>query len=274
MAQRFWAGLTPGTLVIITLFGVFTVRAQEAAGSGPRPTGTLAFLYTNPAGLTEYQRLARQSSSKFSPDQPDGSLRLSLVVLASDHSVPGGTELAESWNAPAIQAASGPTFGPNRWVSYDPSQIFNGPDEFAVHAFALRRSPDDLLRTNGKAAPPATSVWIDPATESYDKNGGNRFEMGMAAEFVFCRQSRYPVTITLPVNMAYNDDPYYMSHHFGYVSGGVKVRVPLSFVPDRYGKWTAGTSADVCYFGSTRSEFVQSINLQMPKIGAAFSLEF
>jgi hypothetical protein len=106
-----------------------------------------------------------------------------------------------------------------------------------------------------------------------DIRGANHFEGTLAPHWIFFRQSRYPVTVTLPTQMTVSEDPYYFGHHYGWIAAGVNIHVPLSFIPRHYGKWSAGTSADFCYYGTTATEFVNSIGWQVPKLSAAFSLE-
>jgi hypothetical protein len=79
--------------------------------------------------------------------------------------------------------------------------------------------------------------------------------------------------VTLPSQVTVGDDPYYFGHHYGWITAGVNVRVPLSFIPRQCGKWSAETSADLCYYGTTGAEFVNSIGIQMPKLGASLSLD-
>jgi hypothetical protein len=106
-----------------------------------------------------------------------------------------------------------------------------------------------------------------------DTSGANHFEASLAPHWVLRRNSRYPITVTLPAEVTVGDDPYYFGHHYGWIAGGVNVQVPLSFIPKQYGKWNAGTSADLCYYGATTAEFAKSLGLQVPKVGAAISLD-
>lgn len=125
----------------------------------------------------------------------------------------------------------------------------------------------EIMRSNlpGGAVPAAGATM--------DTSGANHFKALAAPHWVLCRNSRYPITVTLPVQAVAGDDPYWFGHHYGWVAGGVNVRVPLSFIPKQYGKWSAGTSADLCYYGTTTAEFAKSLGLQLPKLGAAVRLE-
>ncbi len=107
-----------------------------------------------------------------------------------------------------------------------------------------------------------------------DVNGANHFDGTVAPRWIFCRQSRYPVTVTLPMQMTLHEDPYYFGHQFGWIAAGANIRVPLSFIPRQYGNWSAATSADLCYYGTTKSEFMNSVGLQVPRLGASFGLQF
>src|SRR5690349_3554001 len=58
-------------------------------------------------------------------------------------------------------------------------------------------------------------------------NAANHFEASSAvAHFVFAKQSRYPVTVSLPVSLEVSDDLYWFGHQYGWISSGVNVRVP------------------------------------------------
>ena len=105
-------------------------------------------------------------------------------------------------------------------------------------------------------------------------NAANHFAAtGTVVRFVFAKQSRYPITVTLPINLELGDDPYWFGHQYGWISGGVNLRVPLSFIPTRYGKWSAGSSADMVYYGTTATEFMNSVQPQLPKVAAAITLD-
>jgi hypothetical protein len=280
---QFFARLTIRTLIIVfALFGSLTIRAQD--GSGPAVGGQAlrspeAISDGYPAFVTGDQPLSRQwvSFAEFYPG--DGWLNCvpsGLSPFVQSVSGQDGlrlTDLSGFWHRPQIQSAVDRNVTQDFMVgtSNDPVQTVNASNQFVAPAFGLRARPDDLLCPGVSPVRPA-SIWAS-MVENYNGNGGRHFEMGMSAQFVFRRHSRYPVTVTLPANVLVGDDPYYISHQFGYISSGVNVRIPLPFIPSRYGKWSAQTSADVCYYGSTAAEFVNTINLQMPKVGAALRVE-
>jgi hypothetical protein len=152
------------------------------------------------------------------------------------------------------------------------------------NAFGIVGSPNESVISDNGLLPLLdvfrTGIFSDPVGRpmpgvggNMDTSGANHFEASVAPHWVFCRDSRYPVTVTLPTQVTAREDPYYFGHHYGWIAAGVNVRVPLSFIPRQYGKWSASTSADLCYYGTTTSEFVNSIGLQIPKVGVALTLE-
>jgi hypothetical protein len=154
----------------------------------------------------------------------------------------------------------------------NPFTIFAQPNEPAITGNDLFSPLVDVLRT-GIPGDPMGRLIPGAAGSTMDTSGANHFEASLAPHWVFCRHSRYPVTVTLPTQVTAREDPYYFGHNFGWIASGVNVRVPLSFIPKQYGKWSASTSADLCYYGTTTTEFVNSIGPQIPKVGAAFTLE-
>ena len=157
-------------------------------------------------------------------------------------------------------------------TSYDPVKTFNDPNEFAADQLGMPVRLDTILRDGSAVPPPPVCSWI---TGDYGENKGrNYLEGGMSAQFVFRKNARYPLIVTVPVSMALGDEEYRFGPRFGYITTGVSVQVPLSFIPSRYGRWTAGSSADLCYYGTTMAEVVKSVGLHMPNIAAALTVNF
>jgi hypothetical protein len=153
----------------------------------------------------------------------------------------------------------------------NPVRIFNGLDEFAAVQFGTSLHPDSLLRGGTTVRTPPASAWI---TGDYGEDKGRSYlEAGISTAFVLRKNSRYPLMVTIPLSTAMGDEEYFLGPHFAYISSGVNVRMPLSFIPSRYGKWTAGSNAELCYFGTTTAELTRSVGLQLPKIIAVFSIE-
>lgn len=71
---------------------------------------------------------------------------------------------------------------------------------------------------------------------------GEYFEAGIAPNYTVFRTSQYPITFTIPVLLAYGNHFYTSGFSFGYVSTGLSASVPLKFIPQQFGSWSANTS--------------------------------
>jgi hypothetical protein len=59
------------------------------------------------------------------------------------------------------------------------------------------------------------------------------FEPGIAPSYTLG-----PVTFTAPITLGLGDHRFYNGPAFGYVSAGIQASIPISFIPDCFGKWT------------------------------------
>ena len=62
---------------------------------------------------------------------------------------------------------------------------------------------------------------------------GNYYEVGIAPSHTFGI-----VTLTIPVTLGLGNNNFYLSDTYGYFSAGAQLSVPISFIPDCFGKWT------------------------------------
>ena len=172
---------------------------------------------------------------------------------------------------PAVDSVPAQTSTPLEPFS-DALKTFNDPNAFAAAPFGMRVRPDTMLRDGSDVAPPPIGVWV---SGDYGEDKGRSYlEGGMSAQFVFRKNARYPLIVTVPMSIAAGDEEYWFGPPFGYVTTGVNVRVPLSFIPSRYGRWTASSSVDLEYYGTTAREFMKSVGLHTPKIAGALSVDF
>ena len=256
---RFLTRLFVRILIVgIAVVRPVSVRAQAMVG-GPYS----ASIYSD--------HLPDSQSDKFSGEfQGDGLLSsASFGMRVFDHVQAGSG--SDSVGMTQIQSNLDPV-SPQALIfgsSYDPFKTFDTLNGSAAR-FGLASRPDDVLRGGPAVYPEA--LWMGTTADT-DTKGGNHFEAGMTARFSFGRKTRYPVTITFPVYMALGDEQYFLGPHFGYITAGINLRVPLSFIPSRYGRWSAGSSADFCYYGTNATEFVRSIGVQIPKLAAALNVE-
>lgn len=62
---------------------------------------------------------------------------------------------------------------------------------------------------------------------------GFYYEIGLAPGHTFG-----PVTVTIPLTLGLGSHGFYHGDTYGYFAAGVQLSVPLSFIPECYGKWT------------------------------------
>jgi hypothetical protein len=86
----------------------------------------------------------------------------------------------------------------------------------------------------------------------FDPNGGQKDDaaalvLGIAPGWTFNSASQYPISLTIPASVAFFTDEFQGGDSgFGYANVGVKVGVPLAFIPAEYGAWNA--SAQIQYY--------------------------
>ncbi|HJT79964.1 MAG TPA: hypothetical protein VJ719_02110 [Chthoniobacterales bacterium] len=127
--------------------------------------------------------------------------------------------------------------------------------------------PDTFGIVIGRPAPPGA------VGSTLDVTDASHYEATFAPRWIFNTKSQYPITVTLPTQVTLGEDPYWFGHSYGWIATGLNVRIPLSFIPSRYGKWSAGTSVELCYYGTTMTEFANSVRPQIPKLGAVLTLD-
>ena len=66
------------------------------------------------------------------------------------------------------------------------------------------------------------------------------FEFGFTPKYVF---AGYPLVLELPTYFIFPGDHFYSANStLGVFSTGLKVTAPLTFIPERYGKWSFNTA--------------------------------
>jgi hypothetical protein len=135
--------------------------------------------------------------------------------------------------------------------------------------FALRLDDEPWL---GAFALHPHASWIAPLNRNPDE--GNYFAVGLAPRVKLAPRSRYPVTATLLTNAGFGDHDQYVGGHFGFVSAGVRVSAPLAFIPEAYGKWQIGGSAEAFYLGEAGAEFTNNGDHVTSVFGASIGAEF
>ena len=112
-------------------------------------------------------------------------------------------------------------------ISYDDSALFDGNFAFNPSFLAHKR--------------------LAASTETGVPGNGWIFLLGVEPAVDLIPGETYPVSLSIPVTVAFSDDEFYADGGFAYVSVGAQFAVPLAFIPTDLGEW--GLSAGVtAYF--------------------------
>ncbi|MEX0886733.1 MAG: hypothetical protein WD009_09865 [Phycisphaeraceae bacterium] len=134
-------------------------------------------------------------------------------------------------------------------VAYDDRAIM---EEFGLE-FALQPHALLAIETHGGADIPAMG----------DGSTGTYFEVGIAPSMVVVEAIDYPITVTVPATAGFNFGDYYEAPDgsdstFGYFQVGVVGGVPLAFIPEEYGSWTATAGVHLMWLGSSVREISEA----------------
>jgi len=84
---------------------------------------------------------------------------------------------------------------------------------------------------------------------------GTYLELGIEPSFTIVESEDYPVDLSIPVAIGLSLDDYYQDstgadETFGYVSAGLAISIPMSWVPADYGEWTFGAGVTFLFLGN------------------------
>ena len=253
-------------LATSVLVGAIMLTPQTGAAQGKIPfvTGVLDLpvsnTYINNRGvISEDEGIVFQPSvmlflNFYQGDGPINNVTGALGMWNSVHSKFRGIEAdttAENWFEIDLVTGISVTFlkdwtfswGYEYWQSpidaFAPTSLFtlrlgytdhflkdlmpNIPGELSINPYIFF-----FIELKNKAAAPLT---VD---ESF------YFELGFTPKYVF---AGYPLAIELPTFFVFPGDHFYSTNStLGVFSTGVKVTAPLTFIDERYGKWSVNTA--------------------------------
>lgn len=111
----------------------------------------------------------------------------------------------------------------------------------------------------------------DAGNSAFGTTGGSEgtyLELGVRPTFTLVESETMPVTLAIPVKVGLGLEDYYEidtngdgalddDDTFGYASAGVFVSMPLAFIPEDLGAWTATAGATFMFLGDT-NEFINA----------------
>jgi hypothetical protein len=153
---------------------------------------------------------------------------------------------------------------------------FESPNGYYGSANGIELSLEfDDSKLLGKFALNPHVTWIAPLSANYeDSEEGHYFEFGIEPSFAIGERSRYPITVALPAIVAGGDQHYYAGRSFGFASAGVRVSVPLAFVPASAGKWNLAASATYYRLGETAAQLTNDGDRNEQLFAGVLSVEF
>jgi hypothetical protein len=121
------------------------------------------------------------------------------------------------------------------------------------------------------------SPWVNLAIEThrtaFGPDEGVGLQMGVEPTLWSLEHERYPVSFTFPVELGLAIDDYYedetgSENAFGYLSFGLKMSVPLAFVPKELGEWSFGLAVKGFYFSSDLAQVNDGHDWQPVVVGS------
>jgi hypothetical protein len=99
---------------------------------------------------------------------------------------------------------------------------------------------------------------IDNTAAGIDE--GIYVELGVRPGMTLVDSETYPVSVALPLKLGlsatdYFEDPAGNDDAFGYFQSGIVFSVPLAFIPEAYGAWSASAGASLYTFGNNLQEY-------------------
>ncbi|MEX0655475.1 MAG: hypothetical protein WD534_09620 [Phycisphaeraceae bacterium] len=93
---------------------------------------------------------------------------------------------------------------------------------------------------------------------------GTALVFGIEPAFTFMEESDYPLTVSIPAEVAFGVNDFYATNGYGYTAVGATASTPLAFIPQEFGQWSA--AANLTYYwtddeaiGNPRSDFLTGL---------------
>ena len=125
--------------------------------------------------------------------------------------------------------------------------IYSG-DEEQILDFVVGYDDTGLISDDFALAPSVTVHWRYQGVEGIDQGEGVAIVPGIKPSWTFNGESDYPITLAVPVQVAFFTDDFGAESGYAYFTAGVSGSVPLAFIPEKYGAWSA--SAGVAYYST------------------------
>ncbi len=125
---------------------------------------------------------------------------------------------------------------------------------------------------------PYVNLAIETKNSALPPNQGVGLQLGVEPTLYEVPIEDYPITFTLPVEIGLSLNDYYerasgSESTFGYLSFGMSASIPLAFIPEGFGSWSAGVTGKGYWLNHT----LAAVNLGRtlsPVVSGGLSVEF
>jgi len=128
------------------------------------------------------------------------------------------------------------------------------------------------------AMSPYVNLAVETKRTAFGPNKGVGLQLGVEPTLYEVPIEDYPITFTVPVEVGLSLHQYYErasgnGSPFGYVNFGLSASMPLSFVPEALGSWSAGVTGRGYYLSNTLAR-ANSSDHMYPVVNGGLSVEF
>jgi len=115
---------------------------------------------------------------------------------------------------------------------------------------------DDSEWLGALALSPTALIAIETENTAFGPDQGIYSELAIEPAFQIFHDDDYPVTLSIPVSVGFSIDDYYENASgkdddaWGFARAGLIFSVPLAFIPEDYGSWSASGGAEVVQLGT------------------------
>jgi hypothetical protein len=132
---------------------------------------------------------------------------------------------------------------------------------------------DDSEALGRFAMAPYVNFAIETNRTSFGPDEGAGVQLGVEPTLYSFEHDRYPLTFTFPVELGLAIDDYYedangSENAFGYLTWGLKVSVPLAFMPKALGEWSFSVAGKGFYFSNDLAEVNEGDDLKGVVVGS------
>jgi hypothetical protein len=249
----------------LALAAVVVAASLGAAPAGAAPnTGKLSFTFGNDFTTAYFFRGILQERDGFIT-QPYGEIGIKLYE-SEDGPVKGFSLFAGSWNSIHGEQTLNVS-GPDNWYESDAYggaklNMFGNTEAklsyiaytYPNGAFPTVQEIDASVGLNDSewlgafALNPSVLVAAEIDKTALGTNRGWYMQLGVRPGGTLIEHDTYPLSIAFPVNLGLSLSKYFDlsstdDDTFGFLQAGAVLSVPLAFIPEDYGSWSASAGA-------------------------------